>query len=317
MTKDEERKLVRIAEMYYMENRTQSEISKELHIHRSTISRLLKMSREKGIVKISIDPLAAGTFSYEEALIDKYHLKDAAVVSSDSDDHDLTLALLGKAGNDCLKKILKDDMILGFSWGEAMHAFAVALEDMQKSNILCVPIVGGPSGRSSSEYHVNTVTYEASRHLHGRALLIDAPALPDTLELKKALMNDSFNQSLVDFWHRLDIAIFGIGSPAIKSSDRWKSFYGQNVFCFVKENEVAGDVASRFYDENGRHITSELDDRIIGIDPADLERVPYRIGIAESRAKVKAIRGALRGGYVNILVTTRETAAELLEEQEA
>lgn len=43
----EDKLLVQIAQMYYQEDKNQSQISKELNIHRSTISRLLKKSREK------------------------------------------------------------------------------------------------------------------------------------------------------------------------------------------------------------------------------------------------------------------------------
>jgi DNA-binding transcriptional regulator LsrR (DeoR family) len=43
----EDKLLVQIAQMYYQEDKNQSQISKELNIHRSTISRLLKKSREE------------------------------------------------------------------------------------------------------------------------------------------------------------------------------------------------------------------------------------------------------------------------------
>ena len=52
MKKNEDRLLVKIAQMYYEENKTQSEISKILGIHRTSISRMLKTIREKKIVKI-------------------------------------------------------------------------------------------------------------------------------------------------------------------------------------------------------------------------------------------------------------------------
>ncbi|AMB92441.1 sigma factor-like helix-turn-helix DNA-binding protein [Aerococcus christensenii] len=47
--------LIKISELYYLNGLTQSQISKELHIHRSTISRLLSMAREKKIVEIKIN----------------------------------------------------------------------------------------------------------------------------------------------------------------------------------------------------------------------------------------------------------------------
>ena len=51
MKKDEDRLVVKIAQMYYEENKTQSEISKILGIHRTSISRMLKTIKEKKIVK--------------------------------------------------------------------------------------------------------------------------------------------------------------------------------------------------------------------------------------------------------------------------
>lgn len=316
MSNEEEKQLVKIAEMYYLENKTQSQISKELDIHRSTISRLLKLSREMGIVNITIDRFAAGTASYEEALLNKFNnlIAVKVVPSVGSANNKQILEDLGKAANDCLKEYIEDDMVLGFSWGSAMSYFAKAVSGIDKNNLLCVPMVGGPSGRSKSEYHVNTITFEVATNLSGKALLIDAPAIPETLELKKALMKSEFNQSLVKYWRQLDIAIMGIGSPTMKTSDRWNDFYGQDVFEWVKENEVAGDIVSRFYDENGKHIASELDDRLISIDLNDLSRAKYKIGIAESRNKAKAIKGALLGGYINVLITSQETAQALLED---
>ena len=316
MSNEEEKQLVKIAEMYYLENKTQSQISKELDIHRSTISRLLKLSREMGIVNITIDRFAAGTASYEEALLNKFNnlIAVKVVPTVGSANNKQILEDLGKAANNCLKEYIEDDMVLGFSWGSAMSYFAKAVSGIDKNNLLCVPMVGGPSGRSKSEYHVNTITFEVATNLSGKALLIDAPAIPETLELKKALMKSEFNQSLVKYWRQLDIAIMGIGSPTMKTSDRWNDFYGQDVFEWVKENEVAGDIVSRFYDENGKHIASELDDRLISIDLNDLSRAKYKIGIAESRNKAKAIKGALLGGYINVLITSQETAQALLED---
>ena len=184
MSNEEEKQLVKIAEMYYLENKTQSQISKELNIHRSTISRLLKLSREKGIVNISINRFAAGTYSYEEALLEKFdNLVAVKVVSTVGLENDKNiLEDLGKAANECLKDIIKDDMILGFSWGSAMSYFTKAINGIDKSNLLCIPMVGGPSGRSRSEYHVNTITFEAATNLRGKALLIDAPAIPEGLQ---------------------------------------------------------------------------------------------------------------------------------------
>lgn len=314
MYKDEDRLLVRIAEMYYQEDKNQSQISKELNIHRSTISRLLKRSRNEGIVTISINYDKAGTYDLEKQLQEKYDLKKAIIVPAAPDlNRTQKDKLLANGVGEYLTEILVDDMIIGFSWGETMAAIPEGLDSYSVKNITCIPMIGGPSGRLISDYHVNTISYEASKKLNGRALLIDSPAFPETIALKKALMENEFNQELIDYWRKLDIAILGIGSPNLKASESWKQFYGEDVLAYLEGKKVIGDVVSRFYNAEGQHIENELDDRLIGIDISDLKRTPYRIGIASMVDKAPAIASALKGEYINVLVTTEETAKKVLE----
>lgn len=305
--------LIKIAEMYYLENQNQSQISKQLNIHRSTISRLLKRTREEGIVTVSINYDLAGTYNLEKKLEERFLIKKAIVVPTapelNREQKDL---LLAKGLNGYLSTILEDGMILGLSWGATLAKVSYGLSEYNLKDILCVPMIGGPSGKLKSDYHVNTITYEMAKKLKGQSLLIDSPAFPETLSLKKGLMENEFNQKILGLWRKLDIAIMGIGSPRFRTNETWKQFYGDNVFQYLEENKVAGDVVSRFFDYEGNSITNELDDKMIGIDSRELKRVPYKIGIAESTDKVQAIISALKGNYVNVLVTTEETAKNIL-----
>jgi DNA-binding transcriptional regulator LsrR (DeoR family) len=304
----EDKLLVQIAQMYYQEDKNQSQISKELNIHRSTISRLLKKSREEGIVTITINYDLAGTYSLEKELEETFGLKKAIVVPTAIDiQSEQKLQLLGAAANKYLQTILEEEMTIGFSWGQAMSMVAAELQETEKNNLMCIPLIGGPSGRLIGEYHVNTITFEASKKLKSKAILIDSPAFPETKELKEALMANQFNQEL-------SIAIFGIGSPQMKDSTRWKLFYDDNILEGL-EDQVVGDVISHFYNAQGQHISSKLDERLIGITLEELKKVNYRIAVAESLEKVSAIRGALRGKYMNVLVTTQETAEAILKEK--
>jgi len=46
--------LVRISEMYYIQDKTQKEISEALGLSRSGVSRLLAAAKRQGIVRISV-----------------------------------------------------------------------------------------------------------------------------------------------------------------------------------------------------------------------------------------------------------------------
>ena len=47
--------------------------------------------------------------------------------------------------------------------------------------------------------------------------------------------------------------------------------------------------------------------------PAGLWRTPLRLGVAGSVEKAEAILGAIRGGFINVLVTDSLTALRVLE----
>ncbi|AEF25977.1 sugar-binding transcriptional regulator [Streptococcus parauberis] len=310
----EDKLLVRIAEMYYQENKTQSQISRELGIHRTTISRLLKQSRDEGIVRIAIKYDKAGTYSIEQQLEANFGLFKAIVIptATDMTKKQKNLAL-AEGLSIYLKELLHDKMTIGFSWGETMSAVSEKIPSLKLKDIICVPMIGGPSGRLISDYHVNTIAYDAAKKLNGKALMIDSPAILETSSLKEELMKSDFNQEFLSYWDNLDIAIMGVGSPILMNNQTWLDFYGKDIVEKIKENGMVGDVVSRFFNSTGDHIESELDDRIIGISLDKLRKCPYRIGIAESKSKVAALIGALRGRYINILVTTEDTAKDMLK----
>lgn len=82
----------------------------------------------------------------------------------------------------------------------------------------------------------------------------------------------------------------------------------------LKEKHAVGDICSRFFDRSGKLIDTEINDRTIAIDINRLKDLEYSIGLAESREKVPSIIGAAKGRYINVLVTTAETAREIAAE---
>lgn len=313
MKKDEDKLLVRIAEMYYQENKTQSQIATELNIHRSTISRLLKRSKEEGIVQVTIKYDTAGTYSLEQELEKRYGLDRAIIVRVGQEvETKKKEQLMGKAVSDYISQIVQDSMKIGFSWGRSLAAMVEKLDYQSTNDIICVPMIGGPAGALSSEYHVNTITYQAAKKLNGNALMIDSPAITGSPDIKNSLLNTPYNIKLTNLWKELDMAIFGIGSPLIARKEVWRAFYGESIIAELKENNVVGDILSSFFDIRGKHVKLELHDRRIGIDFDTLKKIKVRIGVAESKDKSLAILGALRGNLLTSLITTEETARDIL-----
>ena len=58
---------------------------------------------------------------------------------------------------------------------------------------------------------------------------------------------------------------------------------------------------------------TEYADRVIGLTLAEIQKIPYRIGVAASAAKALPIYGALRGGYLHALITVEAAASGVLK----
>ncbi len=75
---------------------------------------------------------------------------------------------------------------------------------------------------------------------------------------------------------------------------------------------AVGDIALRFFDAGGAPVHTALDDRILGISPDQLRRVPRVVAVAGGADKHAAIAAALRAQVVDVLVTDQLSAESLL-----
>ncbi|GMG95430.1 sugar-binding transcriptional regulator [Tepidimicrobium xylanilyticum] len=309
---DDERLLVKVAQMYYYNNMSQSEISKRLGIYRTTISRMLKKARESGIVTIHINSKFNYCYELEDKLESEFNLKECIVVPENTVEGESGKRLAAKAGADFLKRIVKDGDNVGFAWGSTIAYLSDELKNCRPTSINVVPLVGGP-GNIVSDYHVNTIISKVAKAFNCKAHYLYAPAITEKKETKEAIISDSNFRSILKLWDKVNIAVVGIGSPAKSSNMIWMGFFENEDFTYLEKENVVGDICSRFYDINGKLIESDINDRTIAIELEKLRDMEYSIGIAESLGKVPAILGALRGRYINTLITTEGTAKLLLD----
>ena len=79
------------------------------------------------------------------------------------------------------------------------------------------------------------------------------------------------------------------------------------------DNGVVGNVALQFFDSEGKRDKFQgFNERIAGMPAEQIKKIRNRIGIAGGVERVKAVKGAIAGGYINILITNNECAEKLL-----
>jgi DNA-binding transcriptional regulator LsrR (DeoR family) len=117
----------------------------------------------------------------------------------------------------------------------------------------------------------------------------------------------------VQYFDRVTTALVGIGSiePSRLLAD------SENIFSMAELEHIrslggVGDVLLRFFDAKGRAVNSPLDSRVVSMRLEQLKQVDRSIGVAGGKRKHAAILGAVRGGWINVLVTDHTTANWLL-----
>ena len=134
--------LATIADMYYVEGRSQADIARQTGYSRSAVSRLLTEAREQGVVEIRINHPLRRSADLEQALTARYPLRACFVAQRGQLDYPRMLQMLGRLGAAYLSEHMLPDSVLGISWGTAIFEVGQALRQRYWPNLQVVQMVG-------------------------------------------------------------------------------------------------------------------------------------------------------------------------------
>ncbi|WP_066645582.1 sugar-binding transcriptional regulator [Christensenella timonensis] len=301
------RLMVRIAKMYYYDNMSQQAIADVLGISRSNVSRLLRLSREMDIVDIRINDASLKSIEISEKLKNMFHLKQMIVVPSNHDPN-MNLSNIGASAARHIEKQLKDNMKVGVSWGQSVYQTIFHLVPVVRANVDIVQLMGGTAWDDSYMYGVQLILSFADK-LGGSAKMMHSPLTLKSKQLRDMLLEEDDIKRHFDLTKNLDIAVIGIGSNSGDVSSMVHSNYiTRKDSEQLWNNGIKCHICGRHIDMDGNLADIEYNDRVIGIELEDLKKIDNVIAIAGGRPKVEPIMAALRGGYIDTLVTDEETA---------
>ena len=304
--------LADVAEMYFLDGLRQAEIAKKVGVTRSMVSRMLTEAREQNIVKIQIDRRFNYASELQNELIRRFGLNNAVVYNDQLESNERYLTHLGAVGAKVIKPYLKKGIVLGVAWGTTIGATINALEVEKPLDIKIVQLVGA-LGERSLEFDGHQVVHQLVNKLGGEGYYLNVPYIVDKPETVESLMNVQGVRETMEMSKKCAVSLIGIGSTELDYS----TFYNAGYLVLDEMKGLAvhgavGNVCGLFFDQDGQPTAREFQQRSLTIRKRDLSRIPIRIGIAGGTGKTKAILGALRGKYINILVTDDITASEVL-----
>ena len=313
---DELRMIARVARLYYEMDKRQSEIAEQLGISQTSVSRLLYRSREEGIIRISVNMPKGVYIELEEALVMKFNLRDAIVVDSLEDDEKLIQRDLGAAAAYYLESAIRPNEVIGISsWSATLLALVDALHPLsRKANIKVVQILGGV-GNPAVEAHATRLTARIAQLVNGECVYLPVPGVLASEEARNILMADEVCKNAISLFDQVSTALVGIGaidpSPLLAQSG---NIFSPKEKELLRKQKAVGDILLHYYDIEGKLVDTGLDKRVISMGLEQLIKVNRAIGVAGGLRKYSGILGALRGHWVNILITDRFTAERLVAE---
>ncbi|MFM2484694.1 sugar-binding transcriptional regulator [Celerinatantimonas yamalensis] len=313
LKRDEQRLLVKIATLYYEQGKKQSDIAKLLDLSQSFVSRALSRCLKENLVKISVVQPANIYLNLEAQLQQQFELSQAIVVDvDDPNNKEQIKKSIGSAAAHYLETSLHHDDLVGISsWSSTIRAM---VEQLHPTNVTArgvVQLLGGVG--INGNIQATMLTYSLANLLNCHSYLLPSQSIERTVEYKNRLLTTEDVGSVVGMFKEVDLALVGIGmlepSSLLKTSG---NYYQGDMLDLLSKKGAVGDICLHYYDEKGQPVLSDEDDPVIGMDLALLKSCPRVVALVGGKDKTQAIKGALQGHYIDVLIVDYATAELLL-----
>lgn len=303
----------RVLNLYYLEELTQAQVAERLGLSTAKVNRLLKQARRQGMVEITIRTPFQHLFDLEARLKAIFGLADAVVIPPVTEDPTPWPYTVGRAGAGYLLEHLRDGDVVGIGGGVGVYSVVQAVETSRAYDVSVVPILGGVQGRATTD--VNNLATQLAERLGGKAYQLHAPAFVENREHRDMLLSVGPIKEILDIARRADMVMIGVGTvdPERSRFVEFTALSAEYMKKVAEECRGVGEIAAHVYDLAGRPCAPELADRIVGLTPQELKRIPHTMAVAATASKSLPLYGALRGGYLGALITDEAAARGIIE----
>lgn len=302
----EEALMIKAAWYYYFEEMTQQQVAELMGISRMRVIRLMEKAKQTGIIQFKLRKDGESRMLLERRLMSEYGLKDAFVVPAPVNESFVN-AGIAEAASMYISERLKEDALINMGYGDTPSRILNNLATVTDHPISCISLTGGVS------YYLPDTR---SNVFHAKLHLIPAPLLTSSREMAQALMREA---SVIELSRMISLAqmtVVGIGAMHETATIFKTGVLNNNDFLYLKMQGAAGDLLSHFIDKNGELLHTPLEERLVSTPLSTLKQLDNVIGVAAGDSKVEAIRAALRGQYLDVLITDARTAQKVLDTED-
>lgn len=289
-------------------------IARELRTSRSTVSRLLSMARDTGLVQIQINNPLDRAPALEREIRRRYgveaHVVPVTDVVSDSD----VLERVAIQAARTLSPLVDSNAIIGVAWGSTISAVSRHLTRKITHDSAIVQLNGAGNTQTTGITYASEILRRFGAAYGARVEQFPVPAFFDHAETKTAMWAERSVKRILDLQRRMTMAIFGVGSvdAGIPSHVYSGGYLDEADMRILEENQVVGDVATVFFRSDGSHSDIVLNARSTGPELELLRQVRRRICVVSGETKINGLRGALAAGLATDLILDERSARMLV-----
>jgi DNA-binding transcriptional regulator LsrR (DeoR family) len=302
------------AQRYYLQDLTMEAIAAELGTSRSTVSRLLAYARESGLVEIRIrSPFDQG-LELEQTILSRYRVAAHVVPMPETISDVDRLERVAMTAGRLLGGFIDSNMVVGVAWGSTLGAISRHLIRTPTHNAVIVQMNGAGNVQTTGIDYASEILHRFGEAFDAQVQQFPVPAFFDDPATREALWRERSTKRLLAVQARMDLAVFGLGSPfaEVPSQVYIGGYLDAADYRSLRDDRVVGDVATVFYREDGSSEGIALNARASGPSLARLRRVARRVAVVAGVQRLPSLRGALAAGLITDLVLDEGLAAALV-----
>ncbi len=304
--------LAEMADMYYNQGKTQSEIAQYFGTNRFRVAKLLQDARAEQVVEINIHYSNERNKALEKEMKEAFGLEKALVVNTQYIPYIDSLKQIGKIGANYLARLLTPDSVIGLTWGKTIHSVVSQLAAPARNPVMAVQLTGYPSLGNPAVDPIELVRMVATSY-SGSFHYLMTPIYVSDPKLRRDLLKEPAIQTALKQTERMDVVLSGIGgrsslplfNPAVQP------------YLTEQDREAAAESIGSLYgyvlDKSGNVADIDLNKKVMAAELDHVLAVPHRLVVACGRHKAEVMQLAMERGLFNEVLTDADTAVNILK----
>ncbi|MBN2022122.1 MAG: hypothetical protein JW809_04960 [Pirellulales bacterium] len=307
----DEKLLILVAKLYYEEGKSQAEVAEMLDASQAKVSRLLKLARSRGIIRITVAQFEPRHTALELELQKRFFLRHVVVVKQPAKATPVQVrGMVGHAAAPTVAQLIPPGGIVGVAGGRTLHQVINWVKGENAKGVRVVQLMGSIEANTSALDAIELGRTLAER-MQGAFYALNAPAIVSDRTTRDVFLRHDQIRGIWDLYKNVDVALVGVGSLDDSVFIERRVFSPKDIE-YLRRQGAAGEILGRFFDHEGQECQTVFRDRVIGMELDRVRAVKEVVGVVVGADRAASVRAAMRGRLLKSLVIDQAGAEAIL-----